>query len=323
MSKLNIVYFGTPEFASHVLEDLIDGGYNIVGVVTTPDRPAGRGHQLRPSAVKAVATSKLPGVPLLQPESLKDEAFLTALKGLGADLFIVVAFRMLPKEVWAMPDKGTFNLHASLLPNYRGAAPIQRAIMNGESETGVTTFFLNEKIDEGLIILQEKVAITPEDDGGSLHDKLMTIGGKLVLKTVDLIEIGGCSGRSQMTADASKLKYAQKIFKEDRQLSFMGSNAEQIHLCVRAMSPYPAAIATLVHHEDKPIEIKVFKSRIAEEDLTHIQPGKLKIRDGRLFIKCLNGTIELLEIQYPSKKRTSVRDFLLGNPIDEEIVHFL
>lgn len=322
MSRLSIVYFGTPEFASHVLEELVEGEYNIVGVVTTPDRPAGRGHKLQPSAVKEVAMRMLPEVPLFQPESLKDEVFLRELKSLDAQLFIVVAFRMLPKEVWDMPEKGTFNLHASLLPNYRGAAPIQRALMNGETETGVTTFFLNENIDEGMIILQERVLITPEDDGGSLHDKLMLVGSKLVLKTVDLIEIGGCTGRAQILPEECKIQYAHKIFKEDRQLFFQKSSAEQIYCCVRAMCPYPSAIATLVGHENEPVEMKVYRSEIVE-DMPDLAIGGISIRDGRLFVKCLSGTIELLEIQYPSKKRTNVRDFLLGNSINEEKVKFL
>lgn len=321
MSKLNIVYFGTPEFASSVLEELVAGGYNITGVVTAPDRPAGRGHQLRPSAVKEVATQLLPKVPILQPESLRDEAFLAELKALGADLFIVVAFRMLPKEVWSMPERGTFNLHASLLPNYRGAAPIQRAIMNGDTETGVTTFFLNEKIDEGMIILQEKVAIAPEDNGGTLHDKLMQVGGKLVRKTVDLIEIGGCSGRAQSSMDDTELQYAHKIFKEDRLLHFQKWSAEKIHRCVRAMAPYPTSIATLVGHEEEPVELKVFESAVVD-DLPELKPGQVVIRDNRLFVKCLRGAIELVEIQYPSKSKTLVRDFLLGNQIDEKVVYF-
>lgn len=322
MSKLRIVFLGTPEFAAHVLEELVLGAYHIVGVVTTPDRPAGRGHRLTPSAVKETAVRLLPDAPIFQPESLKDPDFLEALKALDADLFIVVAFRMLPKEVWSMPRKGTFNLHASLLPNYRGAAPIQRAIMNGEKETGVTTFFLNEKIDEGLIILREKVEITPEDNGGTLHDKLLSIGSKLVLKTVDMIEIDGCSGTPQIVPEGMQIHQADKIFKQDRLLHFQSWDAERIHQWIRGLSPYPTAIATMIGRDGNRTEIKIFKAKISD-DLPHLQPGAAMIRDGHIYIRCMSGTVELLEIQYPSKKRTKTADFLRGNPLEHEEVYFL
>ena len=315
MPKLKIVYFGTPDFAAYILEKMISAGCDLRGVVTMPDKPAGRGHRLQPSAVKETALKLLPDVPLLQPERLRDETFLDALEQLGADLFVVVAFRMLPPEVWAMPPRGTFNLHASLLPRYRGAAPIQHAILNGEKETGVTTFFLNEEIDKGRIILRKATDIAKGETGGSLHDRLMRLGADAVLETLQMIEKSDPKaflGRRQSdfyTDDELPLPPAPKIFKEDRALLFHKEGAELLERRVRAMSPYPAAFMT---HEDG-TEYKVFASRLlpSQEGMT---PGRYKVtHDRRLIIQSLKGALEILELQAPSKKRAAASDFLLGN----------
>lgn len=309
---MKIVYFGTPDFASYILEYLVEQGNDIVGVVTTPDKPAGRGHKLRPSAVKEVAQRVLPESPLLQPESLKDEGFLTELKSLGADLFIVIAFRMMPKEVWAMPRYGTFNLHASLLPQYRGAAPIQHAILNDEAKTGVTTFLLDEGIDQGKILMQEEIAISPDETGGTLHDKLMQLGAKVTHKTIQGLAKGTITPRSQAAEEG--IRYATKIFKEDRLLSFQSASAKQLELRVRAMSPYPTAIAVMGDQE-----IKVFSARKVAP-LSGKQPGAILVTDDALVVQCQEGALELLEVQFPNKRRTAVRDYLLGNSIDEEVI---
>lgn len=312
---MRIVFFGTPEFASTVLERMVDHGCGIVGVVTTPDRPSGRGHRLQPSSVKETALKVLPGTPILQPDKLRDNDFLDTLRALEADLFVVVAFRMLPRDVWAMPKCGTFNLHASLLPRYRGAAPIQHAILNGESMTGVTTFFLDEDIDTGRILLQRNVTISDTDNGGTLHDKLMDVGADLVCETIDLIknaEPGGHLGISQkelMTGEP--LPLAPKIFKQDRELHFTKDSARQIVLRIRAMSPYPAALALM----SDGVEIKVFDARVLP-DVPGLSPGEVRITDDRrLIVQTVEGAVQLLVIQAPSKRRMAVEDYLLGNEI--------
>ena len=236
--SLRIVFMGTPEFASTSLRKLVGEGYNIVAVVTTPDKPAGRGQKIHESDVKL--TAKELGLPILQPEKLRDEEFLAALRALDVDLGIVIAFRMLPEVVWAMPKLGTFNLHASLLPEYRGAAPINWAIINGDTRTGITTFLLNHEIDKGAIIEQEGVDILPEDNIGTLYDKLMLLGADLVLRTVDKIAEGGYETIEQMHIDESTLRPAPKIFKEDGRIDWSRS-AVDIHNLVRGLSPYPAA----------------------------------------------------------------------------------
>lgn len=309
---MKIVYFGTPDFASYILEYLVAKGNDIVGVVTAPDKPAGRGHKLRPSAVKEVALRVLPEVPLLQPESLKDEAFLAQLDALQADLFIVIAFRMLPKEVWGMPKHGTFNLHASLLPQYRGAAPIQHAILNDEAKTGVTTFLLNEGIDQGKILMQEEIEIATDETGGSLHDKLMQLGAEVSYKTVQGLAEGTITPRPQASDEG--IKYATKIFKEDRLLSFQHSSARQLELRVRAMSPYPTAIAVMGDEE-----IKVFSAREVPS-LGAKSPGTSVVTDSTLMVQCQEGALELLEVQFPNKRRTTVRDYLLGNKIEDGVI---
>lgn len=309
---MKIVYFGTPDFASYILEYLVAKGNDIVGVVTAPDKPAGRGHKLRPSAVKEVALRVLTDAPLLQPESLKDEGFLSQLQALEADLFIVIAFRMMPKEVWAMPRHGTFNLHASLLPQYRGAAPIQHAILNDEAKTGVTTFLLNEGIDQGKILMQEEIAIAPDETGGTLHDKLMQLGAEVTHQTIQGLADGTITPRQQVSDEG--VKYATKIFKEDRLLSFQSSTAKQLELRVRAMSPYPTAIAVMGDEE-----IKVFAAREVAP-LSGKAPGNVVVTEDALVVQCLEGALEVLEVQFPNKRRTAVRDYLLGNRIGEGIM---
>lgn len=301
--KLRIVYMGTPEFAVPALEKLVEAGWNVVGVITAPDKPQGRGQKLVGSPVKQAA-EKL-GLNILQPTNLKNPEFQEELKDLKADLQIVVAFRMLPESVWNMPPLGTFNLHASLLPNYRGAAPINWAIINGEMETGVTTFFLKHEIDTGSIIYQEKITINPEDDLGKVYDKLMTIGAVLVLRTVEAISKDEVNPSVQ---DESKaLHHAPKIFKETCKIDWTKS-AESIHNLVRGLSPYPAA---WTEFQDK--TCKIFKTTFSEENLLGKQSGDWET-DGKTFLKFQtgSGTLEILELQLEGKKRMKIDELLRG-----------
>ena len=271
---LRIVYMGTPDFAVASLRALVEGGYNVVGVITMPDKPAGRGHKLQASPVKEYALSV--GLPLLQPEKLKDEAFLEALRAWEADLQIVVAFRMLPEVVWAMPRLGTFNLHASLLPQYRGAAPINWAVINGERETGATTFFLTHEIDTGKIILQERIAIADDEAVGSVHDRLMTMGSALVTRTVDAIIDGSAEAIEQRAfyKDESELRPAPKIFKETCHIDWTKS-AREVYNLVRGMSPYPAAWSELVAPDGGRTAMKIFETEMLLE-LHTMQPGAVR-----------------------------------------------
>ncbi|MDR0873740.1 MAG: methionyl-tRNA formyltransferase [Prevotellaceae bacterium] len=304
---LRIVYMGTPDFAVESLRTLYESGYNVVGVVTMPDKPAGRGHKIQFSPVKQYALDN--HLRLLQPEKLKDEAFLAELKSLQADLQIVVAFRMLPEVVWDMPKLGTFNLHASLLPQYRGAAPINWAIINGETETGVTTFFLTHEIDTGNIILQEKTPISSEENAGDIHDRLMKMGGELVLKTVDLILEGKAQGQAQ--AHIADLKPAPKIFKETCKIDWQ-KNTDEIYNFVRGLSPYPAAWTELKSPNGEVLTLKVFETKT--EKTTHNEPVGTLLTDGKKFIKIAvsDGYLHLISIQLPSKKRMSAEDVLRG-----------
>ena len=305
---MKIVFFGTPEFAAHCLDTLVQAKENIVAVVTAPDKPAGRGMQLNESAVKKLAIEK--GIKILQPEKLKSPEFISELQGLGADLFIVVAFRMLPEAVWNMPPKGTFNLHASLLPQYRGAAPINWAIINGEKETGVTTFFLQHEIDTGNIILQEKVAIKPEDNVGVLYENLMRVGAELILKTVKLIGLNQVTPIAQETVINGELKHAPKIFKETCKIDFSKS-AEEIHNLIRGLSPYPAAFFEL-NTGAGIVNVKVFMSSFTlaehQKNIGAIETDSKKF----LRIYCKNGFIEILDSQFPGKKRMLIEEFLRG-----------
>lgn len=278
----------------------------MVAVITAPDRPAGRGMRLQPSAVKQYAVSK--GIPVLQPTNLKSEAFLDELRSFKATIQIVVAFRMLPEVVWAMPPKGTFNLHASLLPQYRGAAPINHAIINGETETGVTTFFLQHQIDTGNIILQEKTSIGPDETSGELHDRLMAIGATLVVETVTQIADGTVSAKPQK--ETGEPREAPKIFKEHCLIDW-SKPAKQVHDLIRGMSPYPAA-HTLIERQGDVHQLKLYRTQLT--DGTGKPPGTIT-SDGRSFLEiaCGNGGVKLMEVQIAGKKRMSIGEFLNGH----------
>ena len=303
---LKIVFFGTPEFAVESLDALLTGGFNVVGVVTMPDKAAGRGHKLYQSDVKRYALEH--DLFLLQPEKLKSEEFLTALRSLDADLFIVIAFRMLPREVWQMPRLGTFNLHASLLPKYRGAAPINRAVMNGDTETGVTTFFLKHEIDTGDMIMQRKIDILPEDNVGDVHDRLMHLGAEMVVETVNAIVDGTLTTTPQPEGEFTP---APKIFKEDCRIDWDRSAAE-IHNHVRGLSPYPAAWTVIVEAGGRPLESKIFETLLTEDPVGDTPTGTLKKEGKRLFAACSDRWIEIVSLQPAGKKRMTADAFLLG-----------
>ena len=300
---------GTPEFAATSLRKLVADGYNVVAVVTTPDKPAGRGQKLHQSDVKVVAEEL--GLPILQPEKLRDEAFLAALRSYNPDLGVVIAFRMLPEVVWAMPRLGTFNLHASLLPEYRGAAPINWAIMNGETRTGVTTFLLNHEIDKGAIIEQRAVDILPEDNIGTLYDKLMMVGSELVTTTVDKLAAGNYTTVEQMHIDEARLKPAPKIFKEDCRIDW-DSDVERVHNIIRGLSPYPAAWTPLYRDDAECGSMKIFASHI-DRCSTNATAGTIRT-DGKSYIAiaCANGWLYVDDVQLAGKKRLATKDLLLG-----------
>ncbi|HYV92103.1 MAG TPA: methionyl-tRNA formyltransferase [Chitinophagales bacterium] len=304
-SPFRILFLGTPEFAVPSLEILLEGGYKIIGVITAPDKPAGRGLQLHESAVKKFATQN--NLKVLQPEKLKDENFLNELKSLQPDLAVVVAFRKLTETVWNLPRLGTFNLHASLLPNYRGAAPINWAVINGEKETGVTTFFITHEIDTGKIILQEKVLIGQEETAGELHDELKTVGGSLVLKTVQQIESGNVSVIEQPMTN--HFKKAPKLFTADCKIDWT-KNAQEIFNLIRGLSPYPAAFTGLNGKV-----FKIFRAKKISE-AHHQTPGKI-YSDGKTFLRfaCDDGWIEATEVQLEGKKKMTAEEFLRGHRI--------
>lgn len=303
---LRIVYMGTPDFAVAPLRALVEGGYNIVAVVTTPDKPSGRGLKVNESAVKRYAAEV--GLPIMQPEKLREEGFVEAFRNLNADLGIVIAFRMLPEIIWAAPKMGTFNLHASLLPQYRGAAPINRAIMNGETVTGVTTFLLNPQIDEGAVLGQVKVEIAPEDNVGTLHDKLMNCGVELVLETVEKLAAGDCAPIEQDAMIEGELKPAPKIFKEDCHIDFSRSGVEIVNL-VRGLSPYPAAWASMGEN----LSVKIFEVGFEQGRPDGAENGAI-ISDEKSYIKvvCADGLIEIKELQISGKRRMNTADLLRG-----------
>ena len=304
--SLRIIYMGTPDFAVESLRALVGGGYNVVAVVTMPDKPAGRGHQLQYSAVKQYALSV--GLPLLQPERLKDESFLQELRSYNADLQIVVAFRMLPEVVWNMPRLGTFNLHASLLPQYRGAAPINWAVMNGDTETGATTFMLQHEIDTGNIILQERISIADDENVGSVHDRLMTMGATLVTRTVDLIIDSENNGRPVPTTpqdDTLQLKAAPKIFKDTCAIDF-SRPAQQVYNHIRGLSPYPAAWICEMP-SSHPLATMLKGAKVYKAAITHLPEQK-----GHIIVPCAQGYIDLLELQLPGKKRMDAPALLNG-----------
>jgi methionyl-tRNA formyltransferase len=308
--KLRIVFFGTPEFAVASLDMLVKQGYNIVGIVTAPDKPAGRGLEIKMSAVKEYAHSK--NLRVLQPENLKSEEFLAQLRELKPNLGIVVAFRKLPKEVWSMPSLGFFNLHASLLPHYRGAAPINWAIINGEKESGVSTFFLDDEIDTGRIILRAKENIKEEDTAGELYERLMKDGADLTFKTVRAIESGNYTPEDQsgLLKPNEKIKLAPKIFKDDCRINWKRP-AEDVHNFIRGLSPYPTAWAE-VKKEAEVLSMKIFKS--AKEIAAHTsQAGDIIEEKGRAVkIAVKDGFIHLLELQLAGRKKMNTEEFLRG-----------
>jgi methionyl-tRNA formyltransferase len=306
--SMRIVFMGTPEFAVASLSVLVQDRYNVIGVITAPDKPAGRGQQVQMSAVKQFAVAN--HIPLLQPEKLKDPDFLQALQNLNADLQIVVAFRMLPEVVWNMPPLGTFNLHGSLLPKYRGAAPINRAIMNGERETGVTTFFLRQEIDTGAVIYRETIPIGPDETAGELHDKMMVIGAQLVKKTVDTIASGDVKTLEQDSLICSNevIPDAPKIFRHDCKINWE-LNALHIHNHVRGLSPYPAAWTTLMRG-DQELQVKVYSTAVVDTD-SHAQIVAGKVSDD-LVVQCGVGRIRITSLQPAGKKRMSAEEFLRG-----------
>ncbi len=305
-SDLKIVFFGTPEFAVESLDALIKNEFNVVGVVTMPDKIAGRGHKLYQSDVKRYAVEH--NLPLLQPEKLKSEDFLQNLKAWNADLFIVIAFRMLPREVWQMPRLGTFNLHASLLPKYRGAAPINRAVMNGDTETGVTTFFLKHEIDTGDMIMQRKIEILPNENVGDVHDKLMHLGAEMVVETVNSIIDGTLTTTPQPKGEFTP---APKIFKDDCKIDWNKTSLE-IHNHVRGLSPYPAAWTVIVENTGRPLECKIFTTQPTEIEVLSTSVGTIKIDGKRLLVACSDKWLEILELQPAGKKRMAADAFLLG-----------
>lgn len=311
---MRIVFMGTPEFAVPCLDILIKNNYTIVGVVTVPDKPAGRGQQVQESAVKKFAVEK--GLKLLQPVKLKDPAFIEELRSLKADLQIVVAFRMLPEEVWNMPPLGTYNLHASLLPKYRGAAPINWAIINGEHESGVTTFKLKHEIDTGNVLFQEKVKISDTTTAGELHDMLMKVGAELILKSVKTIESGNYELKPQ---DDTTAIHAPKIFKDTCKINW-NNKAQHIYNLIRGLSPYPAAFTEFTDAKGIITSLKIYVSEI--ELTTHSHANGEVITDNKTFVKiaCDGGLIKLKELQLQGKKRMGVEEFLRGYKFPEKTV---
>ena len=300
---------GTPEFAVPSLRALVAGGYNVVAVVTTPDKPAGRGQKLHESDVK-IAAREL-GLPILQPEKLKAPEFVETMQALRPDLGVVIAFRMLPEVIWRMPKLGTFNLHAALLPQYRGAAPINWAIINGERETGLTTFLLNHEIDKGAIIDRLRMPIGEEDTVGTMYDKLMAAGVRLVLDTVDKIAAGTIAPIEQQFIDESTLRPAPKIFKEDCRIDWSWSGRRIVDF-IRGLSPYPSAWSTLRRNGREPQSVKIFSARF-EPKPTDALPGTIRSdRRDTISVACADGWVDLLDIQLAGKKRMTTHDLLLG-----------
>ena len=319
--ELRIVYMGTPDFAVESLKALVEGGYNVVGVVTMPDKPIGRhGSVLQASPVKQYAVEK--GLNVLQPVKLKDEAFVEELRSLNADLQIVVAFRMLPEVVWNMPRLGTFNLHASLLPQYRGAAPINWAVINGDTETGITTFFLQHEIDTGRVIQQVKVPISDTDNVGDVHDRLMMLGGQLVVETVDNIINGTVTSVEQddMLAEGEDLRPAPKIFHDTCRIDWNGMNMKQIYDFIRGLSPYPAAWTELVNG-DKVLSVKIFEAEKIPADSSQYNRGAI-LTDGKSEVKVAvdGGFLRVKTLQIAGKKKMQTEEFLRGYKFVDDAV---
>lgn len=310
MEKLKIIFMGTPEFAVGILDTIIKNNYDVVGVITAADKPAGRGQKIKYSAVKEYALAN--NLTLLQPTNLKDESFLAELKALNANLQIVVAFRMLPKVVWEMPSLGTFNLHASLLPNYRGAAPINWAIINGETKTGVTTFFIDDKIDTGAMILNSEINIEPEETAGQLHDRLMELGSTTVIDTLKVIESGNVTTTIQ--EDNDDIKTAYKLNKENCKIDWTKSGAE-INNLIRGLSPYPASWCYLKDQNEE-LNIKIYEAKLVSESHSY-ETGKLLSTKKEIKIAIKEGFIQLLSLQFPGKKRMLASELLNGVSFSE------
>lgn len=307
MDKIKIVFFGTPEFAVESLDKLIESGADIAAVVTMPDKIAGRGHKLIQSDVKKYALEK--GLKILQPEKLKSPEFIAQLREINADLFIVIAFRMLPEIVWNMPRLGTFNLHASLLPKYRGAAPINWAVINGETKTGVTTFFLKHEIDTGDIIQQKEITIEPEDNGGSIHDKLMHLGADMVVETVKDIE--GKKVKTKPQPEGIHVP-APKIFKETCRINWEDA-AINIHNLVRGLCPYPAAWTTMIDSKNEETsDVKIFETRVCNGNITYGKPGEITVLKDKLLVSTGDSLLEVVSLQPAGKKRMETAAFLRG-----------
>jgi methionyl-tRNA formyltransferase len=310
--EIRIVFMGTPDFAVESLKALVENGYHVVGVITAPDKPAGRGRQLSESAVKQYAIQQ--NLKVLQPEKLKNPEFISELESLKADLQIVVAFRMLPEVVWNMPALGTFNLHGSLLPQYRGAAPLNWAVINGETETGVTTFLLSHEIDTGKIIFKEKIAIQENDTVGDIHDQLMVIGAKLVVKTVDALAEGKVQAidQDELIENQANIKHAPKIFKDDCRIDWT-KDTESVRNLIRGLSPYPTAWTEFEHPDKGEILTAKIFAAIRDNSSLPAAPGTLQT-DGRKFIRiaCPDGWLSVTDIQLSGKKRMKTDELLRG-----------
>lgn len=313
MEKLRIVFMGTPEFAVGILDTIIKNKYEVVGVITAADKPAGRGQKIKYSAVKEYALEN--NLTLLQPTNLKDESFLAELKSLNANLQIVVAFRMLPKVVWEMPELGTFNLHASLLPNYRGAAPINWAIINGETKTGVTTFFIDDKIDTGAMILSSEIEISSEETAGELHDRLMNLGSKTVIDTLTIIENGNVVTTIQK--DNANIKTAYKLDKDNCKIDWTKSGNE-IHNLIRGLSPYPASWCFFKDNEQE-WYVKIYEAKIISEQHQE-NIGKIISTKKEMKITVNDGYIQVLSLQFPGKKKMNTSELLNGMIFSEKAI---
>lgn len=311
MEKLRIVFMGTPDFAVGILDSILKNNYEVVGVITAADKPAGRGQKIKYSAVKEYALAN--NLNLLQPTNLKDESFLAELKSLNANLQVVVAFRMLPKVVWEIPKLGTFNLHASLLPNYRGAAPINWAIINGETKTGVTTFFIDDKIDTGAMILSAETAIEPNENVGQLHDRLIHLGSETVIKTLALLEKGQV--QTTIQTDTDDIKTAYKLNKENCKIDW-NKSATEIHNLIRGLNPYPASWCFFTD-KNQEWNVKIYESKISTESHTH-EAGTIISSKKELKIAVKDGFIQVLSLQFPGKKKMTTGELLNGISFSEE-----
>lgn len=313
MEKLKIVFMGTPEFAVGILETIIKNNFDVVGVITAADKPAGRGQKIKYSAVKEFAIAN--NLNLLQPTNLKDESFLSELKALNANLQVVVAFRMLPEAVWKMPKFGTFNLHASLLPNYRGAAPINWAIINGETKTGVTTFFIDDKIDTGAMILSSEITIQSNENAGQLHDRLMNIGSVTVIETLQLIENGKAATTIQ--TENQEIKTAYKLNKENCKVDFT-KTGQEIYNLIRGLSPYPAAWCYIKDLNNE-WNVKIYEANFVQENHTYIY-GTILSTKKEIKIAVKNGFLEILSLQFPGKKRMKTSEVLNGMTFSQDTI---